>query len=60
MQVYKGKSRDVGDDASVSGLGASVVLRTNSILKTPEAHKVYFDNFFTGFTLMKHLQDAGV
>ncbi|KFM58221.1 PiggyBac transposable element-derived protein 3, partial [Stegodyphus mimosarum] len=31
-----------------------------SILHTSNAHKVYFDNFFTGFSLMKHLQDIEV
>ncbi|KAG8239716.1 hypothetical protein J437_LFUL019154 [Ladona fulva] len=30
------------------------------IRETPEVHKVYFDNFFTGFAFMKHLQDVGV
>ncbi|KAG8234292.1 hypothetical protein J437_LFUL015017 [Ladona fulva] len=59
MQVYEGKARD-GDDPAMTGLGSSVVLKIISILETPEVHKVYFDNFFTGFALMKHLQDVGV
>lgn len=60
MQVYEGKRRDIVDDETIIGLGASVVMKMISILETPKAHKVYFDNFFTGFPLMKHLQDAGV
>ncbi|XP_035212385.1 piggyBac transposable element-derived protein 3-like [Stegodyphus dumicola] len=59
-QVYEGKSKKLGDDESISGLGTSVVLQMVSILQTPNAHKVYFDNFFTGFSLMKHLQDIDV
>ncbi|XP_035215775.1 piggyBac transposable element-derived protein 3-like [Stegodyphus dumicola] len=59
-QVYEGKSKKLGDDESISGLGTFVVLQMVSILQTPNAHKVYFDNFFTGFSLMKHLQDIDV
>ncbi|KAH9520146.1 Ubiquilin-1 [Bulinus truncatus] len=60
MQVYEGKATGSDDDAAVSGLGASVVLKMISILETPYAHKLYFDNFFTGFSLMKHLKDIDV
>ena len=60
MQVYEGKSLDTGNKEVVTGLGASVVLKMVLILKTPSVHKIYFDNFFTGFALMKHLQDIDV
>ncbi|XP_035227751.1 piggyBac transposable element-derived protein 3-like [Stegodyphus dumicola] len=59
-QVYEGKSKKLGDDESISGLGTSVVLQRVSIFQTPNARKVYFDNFFTGFSLMKHLRDIDV
>ncbi|XP_035210427.1 piggyBac transposable element-derived protein 3-like [Stegodyphus dumicola] len=59
-QVYEGKSKKLEDDESISGLGTYVVLQMVSILQTPNAHKVYFDNFFTGFSLMKNLQDIEV
>ena len=60
MQVYEGKSLETGSEWAVTGLGASVVLQMVSILETPSVHKIYFDNFFTGFALMKHLQDINV
>ena len=60
MQVYEGKSLETGNECVVTGLGASVVLQMVSILETPSVHKVYFDNFFTGFALMKYLQDIDV
>ena len=60
MQVYEGKSLETGNEWAVTGLGASVVLQMVSILETPSVHKIYFDNFFTGFALMKHLQDIDV
>ena len=44
----------------MTGLGASVVLQMVSILETPSVHKIHFDDFFTGFALMKHLQDIDV
>ncbi|XP_039602162.1 piggyBac transposable element-derived protein 3-like [Polypterus senegalus] len=56
MQVYEGKTTGSNDDAGVSGLGASVVLKMISILETPYAHKIYFDSFFTGFSLMRYLK----
>lgn len=31
-----------------------------SILETSSSHKLYFDNFFTRFNLMKHLQDIDI
>ncbi|XP_028656905.1 piggyBac transposable element-derived protein 3-like [Erpetoichthys calabaricus] len=60
MQVYEGKATGSDDDAGMSGLGASVVLKMISILETPYAHKIYFDDFFTGFSLMKYLKDIDV
>ena len=60
MQVYEGKSLDIGNEEVVTGLGALVVLKMVSILETPSVHKIYFDNFFTSFALMKHLQDIDV
>lgn len=62
MQIYEGKSR-VGENLGELGLGASVVTKMLDILETPEAHKVFFVNFFTIiqlFGLMKNLRDMGV
>ena len=60
MQVYEGKGKDLEEDENVPGLGAHVVMKMIKVLKTPEANKVYFDNFFTGFTLMRHLREVDV
>ncbi|XP_035219291.1 piggyBac transposable element-derived protein 3-like [Stegodyphus dumicola] len=59
-QAYEGKSKKLGDDESISGLGTYVALQMVSILQTPNAHKVYSDNFFTRFSLMKNLQDIDI
>lgn len=59
MSVYEGKSKDTSD-VSVLGLFGSVVLNMISFLQTPELHKIYFDNFFTSFRLMKELSEMRV
>ena len=48
------------EDDNVPGLGANVVLKMIRVLNTTLAHKVYFDNIFTGFTLMKYLGENDV
>ena len=60
MQVYEGKGKDLEEDENIPGLGAHVVMKMIKVLETPEAHKVYFDNFFTGFALMRHLREVDV
>ena len=60
MQVYEGKGKDLEEDENVPGLGAHVVMKMIKVLETPEAHKVYFDNFFTGFALMRHLKKVDI
>ena len=60
MQVYEGKGKDLEENENVPGLGAHVVMKMMKVLETPEAHKVYFDNFFTGFALMRHLREVDV
>ena len=41
------------------GLGESVVLSLLGVLPKQVSFSVYFDNFFTSFRLVKHLEDHG-
>lgn len=52
---YSGKS----DKERVFGLGGEVITSLLGQLENPNNHKVYFDNFFTSYTLMVHLQKQG-
>ena len=60
MDVYEGKSTTNTKETGVTGLGASVVAKMVSILDQPEQHEIFFDSFFTGFSLMKYLNDINV
>ncbi|KAK9703902.1 Transposase IS4 [Popillia japonica] len=41
------------------GSGAQTVIQLISIMENPSNYKVYFDHFFTSYTLMRVLEDKG-
>ena len=57
LQLYEGKNNK---KYPINGLGASVVLSHVELLKNPSLYQLYFDNFFAGFDLFKHLTTIGM
>ena len=57
FDVYCGKSSDdTHNTAKEHGLGFRVVTSLLSVVSSPECHEVFFDNFFTSYDLLAHLQ----
>ena len=56
FDLYCGKSsKDEGNDGLL--LGTNVVLKMLEAVKVPNAHSVFFDNFYTGYDLLVHLRN---
>ncbi|XP_045110881.1 piggyBac transposable element-derived protein 2-like [Portunus trituberculatus] len=58
FDLYCGKT---SQDEDYEGLllGTKVVLKILEAVKHPNAHSVFFDNFFTGYDLLVHLRNLG-
>lgn len=57
FNIYTGKSAEKKD----FGLGGDVVLNLTELAKLPSHNgvKIYFDNFFTSLSLLRHLRQLG-
>ncbi|XP_055335736.1 uncharacterized protein LOC129586498 [Paramacrobiotus metropolitanus] len=57
--VYTGKDATGKDVIEPKPLGSRVVLNLLSVVKCPDAHSVFFDNFFTSYGLLEELRALG-
>lgn len=60
FELYQGKGTGISEEHKSLGLGASVVLRLAENIPRFSNYKVCFDNYFTGFPLIRELQKHGI
>lgn len=60
FELYQGKGTGISEEHKSFGLGASVVLRLAENIPRFSNYKVCFDNYFTGFPLIRELQKHGI
>jgi len=60
VQVYCGKNKSTADQPEQFGLGYRVVTYLLAVVDDPLIHEVFFDNFFTSYDLLAHLQKENI
>jgi len=60
VQVYCGKNKSTADQPEQFGLGHRVVTALLAVVDDPLKHEVFFDNMFTSYDLLAHLQKENI
>ena len=60
VQVYCGKNKSTVDQPEQFGLGHRVVTSLLAAVDDPLKHEVFFDNLFTSYDLLAHLQKENI
>lgn len=59
MELYTGAKDKAENVKEPTPLGTRVVKSLSSVVENPKEHRLYFDNFFTSYSLVKELTESG-